>query len=151
VASALGLLAIVTAATGTASIAKARHAAALELAYHQAAASDDLRVRRALLHRAAGSGASFEKLPGHDKTYFRTWARYSQSLLILGERGKAVGAAQRALALHPHSPDVLSLIARIESARGRPSAAARWEHLAYEILHESTTGPPTLPQDLETR
>ncbi len=141
---AISMVAIVAAIASSLALEKAFHAATLQRHYLLALNAEGARATRHL-EQAGRAGAAFARLPGHEKTFYRSWLVLADTRLRLGQPDLAEVAAQHALDLHPFNPGTYRWLAALAEDGGRAEESAAWQALYREVLHESDSGPPLLP------
>ncbi len=114
-AAAVTLAAVAAAGWSVSTLVRSVHAAALERGYLALVAGPEpaAALPRAELERLAGTGERLLRWPGHTKTLYRDLLILAHVEALRGEPARAAALARRGLALHPHSPNGLGLLAEL--------------------------------------
>ncbi len=137
------LITLVMAVFAGLGLVKSYHSAVLTHHYLQALQSDGpARIQQ--LEQASVAGARFARLPGHEKTFYRSWLVLADTWLRLDQPESAAVAANKALELHPFNPGTYRWLGQLAKRQGNVAAAARWQAIYYEIMHKAETGPPAM-------
>lgn len=98
----------------------------------------------------ATHGARFLSLPGHEKTFHRTYLALARVADLAGSPGLARDLAASSLRLHPFSPNAFGFLAT--SARGTDSReearfVEAWDYVLHQATHGFLRPYPDLPPE----